>query len=260
MSIINRIRNDFPNEVKEIFKLGPLRALANDGEFLDRLGKIIYRNRTLADSSTKQAVSRTIQSADQAVETIELVRSGIQGLDIEQLKPILNLANQLLPGYFPEGPGDLVELMRRWQAMLLILTLALTLATGVFQRPQGRGRPTSEHVLAAIELIQLWEHVTAERSQEGPQVRRIKPVPTPKKNEGIIDQSSTEFVRITLQMISPGITDSQVFTAIKHALQTQREFYELLPSDVDLPKTMGAIFHMNERVSLVRKIERKRTI
>jgi hypothetical protein len=102
-------------------------------------------------------------------------------------------------------------------------------------------------------LIQLWEHVTAERLQEGPQILRIKQVPTPKKNEGIVDQSSTEFVRITLQMISPGITDSQVFTAIKHALQTQGEFYELLPSDVDLAKTMGAFFHMNERASLVRK-------
>ena len=63
---------------------------------------------------------RTIQSADRAVETIELVKSGIQGLDIEQLKSILNLANQLLPGYFPEGAGDLVELMRRFQATLLI--------------------------------------------------------------------------------------------------------------------------------------------
>ena len=239
--------------MKEIFKLRPLRAVANDDEFLDRLGKIIYRNRTLADSSTKQAVSLTIQSADRAAETVELVKRGIQGLDIGQLRPILNLANQLLPGYFPEGPGDLVELMRRFQAMFLFLSLALTLATGVSQLPRGKGRPTSEHVLAAIELIQLWEHVTAERSQEGPQILRIKQVPTPKKNEGIVDQSSTEFVRITLQMISPGITDSQVFTAIKHALQTQREFYELLPSDVDLAKTMGAIFHMNERASLVRK-------
>jgi hypothetical protein len=172
----------------------------------------------------------------------------------------LNLANQLLPRYFPEGPGDLVELMRRFHAMLFFLSLALTLATGVCQRPRRRGRPTSEHVLAAIELIQLWEHVIAERSHESAQARRIRPVPTPKKNEGIVDQSSTEFVRIALQMISPGITDSQVFTAIKHALQTQREFYELLPSDADLAKTMGAIFRMNERASLVRKIERKRTI
>ena len=134
-SIINRIRNDFPNEVKEIFKLRPLRALANDGEFFDRLGTIIYRNRTLADDSTKQAMSRTIQSADQAVETIELVRSGIQGLDIEQLKPFLNLANQLLPGYFPEGPGDLVELMRRLQAMLLILKSCFNTRYSCFPTP-----------------------------------------------------------------------------------------------------------------------------
>lgn len=252
-SKINRIRNDFPNEVKEIFKLRPLRTLANDDKFLDILGKIIYRNRTQADNSTKQAASSTIQSVDQAVEIIDLVKKGIQGLDIAQLKSSLNLANQLLPGFFPEGPGDFAELMHRFQAMLLVLSLALTLATGVSQLPRKRGRRTSEHVLPAIELIQLWEHVTAERLQEGVQVRRIEPVPTPKKDKGTIGQSSTEFVRIALQMISPGITDSQVFTAIKHALLTQREFYKLLPSDADLAKTMGAIFRMNERASFVRK-------
>jgi hypothetical protein len=45
-----------------------------------------------------------------------------------------------------------VELMRRFQAMFLFLSLALTLTTGVSQLPRGRGRPTSEHVLAAIEI------------------------------------------------------------------------------------------------------------
>jgi hypothetical protein len=128
------------------------------------------------------------------------------------------------------------------------------------QTPRGRGRLTSEHVLPAIELIQLWEHVIAKKSQKETPTYSIKPVPTPKKNEGIIDQPSTEFARIAFQMISPGIKDSKVFTAIKHALRVQMEFYKLLPSEADTAKTLGAIFHMNERARLVRKMAGKRAI
>lgn len=123
-----------------------------------------------------------------------------------------------------------------------------------------RDHRVDEHVLPAIELIQLWEHVIAQKSQKGSQTCTIKPVPTPKKNAGIIDQPSTEFVRIAFQMISPGIKVSKVFTAIKHALRVQMEFYKFLPAEAGTAKTLGAIFHINERVSLVRKMAGKSAI
>jgi hypothetical protein len=113
-------------------------------------------------------------------------------------------------------------------------------------------------MLAAIELIQLREHVTVGKSPEDSQSRRIRSVPAPKKDQGIIGQPSTEFVRLALQMISPGITDSKVITAIKHGLQTQKEFYDLIPGNAGLAKTLGAIFRMDERAILVPKFGPKR--
>ena len=251
----------FPKELEEIFKLKPLRHLANDDDFITAFGNIVHRNERLTDRETKQKLLKLIQDVDEAADKIELVRKGIEGLDSELIKPVVNIASQLLPAAFPEAlrKEDLTDIFFQFQARLLFLSTALGLGTGLIPTRQKRGRKPSEHVSTAIELIQLWEHATAKKSVKNQKHFEIHPAPSPKKDKGLIGQNSTEFVRLAFKLISPGITDAEVFTAIKHALKDQSEFYRLLPKEGDAAKLTGAIFRMNERARLVRKKGLKRT-
>src|SRR6476659_134363 len=120
-AIIARLRSDFFNELNELFKLRPLRALANDEGFLSRLAKIIYLHRSLASKNNRDAVEQLIQNVDEAEGKIELVKRGIKALDIYQFRLTANLAGHFLPTYFPEtlGNADLVEILARFQMILL---------------------------------------------------------------------------------------------------------------------------------------------
>jgi hypothetical protein len=242
-----KLRREFPDQLKDIFKLHPLRSLADVDGFLTDFAQIVYTDRKLANDDIKQATMLAIQSADDVVDKIELLRKNCVAMDADLLTPIFRLMHRVHPQVAPvDLRDDAFFGMLDWvQAMLTMFSLATAVSTDVSGPRKSRGRPRSKYVRTAIRLIQLWEHFTAEK------VGVLKSIPTPKKNQGIIDQPSTEFMRIALQIIDPKIKESEVFTAIKHALETQKEFYQKLPSNPDVAKTLGQFFAMNERATLV---------
>jgi hypothetical protein len=249
-SPVEKLRRDFPGELKDIFKLRPLRSLAHADEFVADFANIVFFNQRLADDSIQRIIILATKSADQAVENIESFKRHFTAIDVEVLKATFRLMHQLYPGLIPKNidNDELFKILSWVQTVFLFLSLATALSTSVSEAPKRRGRPGSKHVFPAIQLIQLWEKTTAEK------IGRLKPVPTPKKNQGLIDQPSTEFIRIALKMIDPKINEAKTFTAIKHALETQEEFYRKLPSDPDMARTLGAMFAMDERATLVRKM------
>lgn len=154
-------------------------------------------------------------------------------MDGVHLETVLSIASEVFPRPFFENQ-DLTGFFRLLQDLrMLLLTLhaAIQFGTGIVDKPTHRGRPSSPHVQQALELINAWENVTAERFAEDSPLWLIKRVPTPKREktddeEIVIKQPSTEFIQIALRMINPTIKDAQVFTAIKKALAWRDEFCE----------------------------------
>ena len=149
---------------------------------------------------------------------------GLAKMDIEQLQMVVVIASEIFPQ--PLEKRDVrafLRLLHDFQALMLTLHAAIKLGTGISELPKSKGRPSSPYVQPALELIQVWESLTATPYCEDSPLEVIKRVPTPKRLEVkdrkyLTKQPSTEFILIALRMINPKIKDAEVFTAIKNAL------------------------------------------
>src|SRR6185503_16435053 len=134
--------------------------------------------------------------------------------------------------------SSFLRMLNDFKALMLTLHAAIILGTGISGVSKGKGRPPSPYVEPALELIQVWESLTATRYAEDSPLWLMKRVPTPKKLEisepkgkdqkYLTKQPSTEFILIALRMIDPKIKDAEVFTAIKKALAERDELYDLI--------------------------------
>ena len=82
--------------------------------------------------------------------------------------------------------------------------------------PQRKGRPPVPYVLAAYELIELWEALTGRKA--------VYPKGSAKGEDDECEavQPSTEFIRLALKMIDPDVTNAQVITCLKHVFDINK--------------------------------------
>ena len=134
---------------------------------------------------------------------------------------------------------DYIELLNQLSSMIhtmRVLTVALPIATGVSGNKRGQGRPPHPYFAAAMEMISLWEIVTAESKPPpyNPDVFYIEAVKTAKKEtkKGEADivgsKVSIEFCRLVFRMIDPNITLPQVRTAINNARRAREMWLQFL--------------------------------
>ena len=160
-------------------------------------------------------------------------------LDTEHIEAVLAVCTELHPRLFEKHnresfSGHIRELLLTVE----ILGTATALATGVSGAAPGAGRPRSRYVQPAMELISLWQFMTAEQIQPPFNVNIwiTKPVPTAKKQvekeERDIEasQESTEFCRLAFRMIDPDIKLAQVRTAINNARKYRDSCSQFLES------------------------------
>lgn len=252
--LVDRFRERHPNEINAICELAPLRKQnAWVDPLLLNLFNIVatYGRRLSDDEDYSGLVLQSIRSAEAAAQNFDSVVDGIMKMDITHIRQILFFAQRLHPEFFGKnGVMDFYRALNEFNSMMAALSAAIKLGTGTFDRPRGRGRPPSPYTRPALELIELWEFITAEKPSLSTGWM-IKKVPTPKKldierpkggNHVETKQSSTEFIRLSLRMIKPEISDSEVFTAIKKALKVRdegRRFFERASHDPLLRWLMG---------------------
>jgi hypothetical protein len=169
--------------------------------------------------------------SDSAARTLEAIFERFITLDTEHIDTVLAVCSELHRESFS---GHIRELLLTVE----ILGTAVALATGVPKVAPKPGRPRSRYVEPAMELISLWQFMTAEQMQPPFNVNIwiAKPVPTAKKQvkRGEQDmeasQESTEFCRLAFRMIDPEIKLAQVRTAINNARKCQDQWSEFLES------------------------------
>ena len=237
---LDQLRYDFPREVERICNLEPLRSsphLVDD--LLLTLGKIVVFARRRLDEQHIARVEQAIRSSNDVAANIAQVMNGLAKLDIEQLRMVLVIAREMVPQRFGKRDMSAVfRLLNDCQALMLVLPAAIKLGTGISGLPKGKGRQSSRYVQPALELIDVWEFLTATRYREDSPLEVIKRVPTPKRLEAsgpkgkdqkyLTKQPSTEFISIALHMINPNIRDAEVFTAIKNALRERDGLYDFV--------------------------------
>jgi hypothetical protein len=236
---LEKLRSEFKSDVDEILKLPPLTAIPDPTDFLLTLGEVVYRGKRRRQNKHILAIETALSYANDAVVQIEKIIEGLAQIDIEQWETILFAANHLFPDDCPREMSvlGLFNMLNHSRKLLVMLNAVAPIATGISDSPRGRGQPRSPYIHLAWQLIDLWEATTAQRKSEDSPVWQISRVPTPKRLDTRDDQKdlltkqhSTRFIRIALRMISPNITNAQVFTAIKEALATRDQFYQVVAS------------------------------
>ncbi len=154
----------------------------------------------------------------QAIDLLQATADRFRFIDIVHVEQIA-IAAEAIPNN-PLKDLDANTAQRRLaetMRYLAALYAAIQLGTGILHVPRGRGRAADKHLLAALELADLWEELSG------------KPVVTPRspergrKDQGEFAQPSSEFIRLTLGIIDPEVTNSQVVTAIRSAMGLQKE-------------------------------------
>jgi hypothetical protein len=232
---LDQLRADFPRELEQICNLEPWRSkphLVDD--LLLKLDKIVGLARRRLDKQQEASVVQAIRSSNVAAANIAQMIDGLAKMDIEQLQTVLVIARGISPKPFEKRDVSAsLRLLHDLQTLMLTLHSAIEWGTGIFDLPKGKGRPSSPYVQPALELIEVWESLTATPYWEDSRVALIKRVPTPKRLEVsgprgkdpryLTKQPSTEFILIALRMINPNIKNAEVFTAIKKALAERDE-------------------------------------
>jgi len=182
--LLERFREMHPKEIDGICKLAPLQK--NDAQvdrlLLELFNIVAIYGRRLSDSEDYSGrVLQSIRSAAVAAQNFGSVVDGIMKMDIRHVEQILLFAQKIHPQRFAErGVLDFYRTLNETHVIIEVLAGAMKVATGTSDRPRGRGRPTSPYTRPALELIELWEFITAEKPSWSTGWI-IKKVPTPKK-------------------------------------------------------------------------------
>ncbi len=226
---------EFPKEISTLCDLAHVPPGYNLIPFLMQLTAII---------SLYRARYENVQGAEQAVRDLEkgiaYIRRAMQGfphINYFLLEATLLEVREQCPSFRELNVRRALEVLDEFCVLARALSGAMRSAANAYTLPRRRGDKSDYYFLPTIPLIELWESI-ASIQQEGGARRSRKDVPTPKRVPGVDDagkklpfiskQPSTEFLKITLRMIYPTITDAQVFTAIKKARKTRRSLYSHL--------------------------------
>jgi hypothetical protein len=233
---VDMFKVQFASEIAVISKLNPFASNPQLlAEWLPKLADFVFKyTGRFVDSDYLDGVRRCVQSALRASEEIEAVSNLLLHLDAGHAESVLGLVEAFAPDFL-KCEHELLGVrlhqaritLRAFSNDMVVLSGAVSLATGITDEPKGRGRPVSRHVYAASELIALWCEMTGNAKFPNPKSLDVSDSQTDEEHFGS-KQPSTEFVGHVLRMIDPKISNSQVFTAIKHALTGAEDFKTFL--------------------------------
>jgi hypothetical protein len=184
-------------------------------------------------------IAECIRFAQAAPDYLQAVCDRLAKLDGTHIETLWTMASEIDPNEFAER--DYMGLLNQLSSMIhtmKLLTVALPFATGVSGNKRGQGRPPKRYFEAAMEMILLWEIVTAESKPPpyNPDVFFIEAVKTAKKEvkkgepDIVASKDSVEFCRLVFRMIDPNITLPQVRTAINNARKAREMWLQFLDS------------------------------
>jgi hypothetical protein len=234
---LNRIPSLYPKEFDSICKL---RSLRERPDILDHLklelDEIVtqYRRR-YSDAHYFTRIEECIRFTNAAAADLENVVDRLFKLDGGHIEMLWRAAREIdSDGFSKADFRELVNQLVSMSQTMKLLTVTITVATGVADNKRGRGRPRNPYSQVAWELIDLWEYAAAKLGQHNKEISIIKRFPRPKKlvERGVPDtsasQESTEFCRLVFRMIDPNIKLSEVRTAINNALNERDTFRQFL--------------------------------
>jgi hypothetical protein len=267
---LEKFRTDFPEADRQIRELVPLKSKSavRIDELLLEVARIVSSARSRRKADYTEITLRAIRASKAAEADIKQTVEGLLKLDVEQLQLALNIIGEAFPD-LPLSKSDsfssFFHLLAEFSELMMLIHHALRLATGQPDEPKSRGRPRSNHILPAFELMNAWESSTAVQLNDV-EVWERKRIPVPKglgagvrglKDEEINSkQPSTIFIGVVMRLIESTIKDSEVFTAIKHALELRdiwSQFIEKSWSQI-IRKKMPARFLL-EQFHAVSKFE-----
>jgi hypothetical protein len=184
----------------------PKTVQLNISEIVNR-----HRNRHARDPDYFERIRRAIHSAEAAAEHIDKMVNALLNIDDAQRDAFMFVANTLSLGRF-EGDTleDLAHDVLEAQLTMHLFGRALRLSTLEPLEQRRKGRPRVRYVLAAYELIEMWEALTGQKA--------VYPKGSAKGKAGKCEavQPSTEFIRLALKMIDPEIKNAQAITCLKY--------------------------------------------
>jgi hypothetical protein len=242
---------DFPREYKKAKELIVRHnSDISDDELRFRLGEIVYLHRKRRmDPDYKNRMEESISSAEAAADLADKILEDIMKADYEYRNVVVSIARYLfqeekvvgeLAGLTGQKGQELALLMFAGQ-VFRSFHLSLKLGSMYISELPSPTRPKTPYTLEAFKLIELWSFLTGEPA--------VSPKGRAKGKDGEYEspQESTEFVRLSMTMIDPNSTLSQVQTSIKRAI-TQKEAYRriLLGGETKLP---GELLELMRRLA-----------
>ena len=218
----NRLHIEFPSEFDRICQLIQDAAaddLASQKETIElNLSEVVHRhrNRHSRDHQYFQRISAAIVSAKTAADHIDKLVNALISLDDAQRDAFMFTANTLSLGRFGDSVGDFARHILEAQLTMHLFSKALHLSTPEPFELHRRGRPPVPFVLAASELVDLWETLTDQKA--------LYPKGSAKGKGGQDEavQPSTEFVRLSLKIINSNITTAQAITCLKRVFEINK--------------------------------------
>jgi hypothetical protein len=269
--------SNFPKDFEELSRIPQIQKIIKEDQDLMTdlridLAQIVFkhRKRFIDDPDYFVRIEQCVRAAESAERALKQVVDLFVGMDNEHRECALEAAREIAPLVFPEQKlGDFLEQLTVAAMKMEVLAPAVSAVTGVAAEKRGKGRPVSNYIVPAYELMQEWESITAEAMTVGEAIigfsndditptkrralrrikapsdsRRIKHVPTPRPLAKGKDREpkpqyaehSTAFIGLCLKMIAPKITPQEVVTAIKHAV-TLRPVYRRMVANVHAGKS-----------------------
>jgi hypothetical protein len=206
---------DFPKEFAEIEKLlKAAHAIITYDDLRYELGEIVYgyRNR-MQKPDYPSMLARCDLQLGQTADSLDRIVDDLCKVDLMHANLLMEVVALL-----PFDKHALIGFQEELRELALASTrlrrlkIGLQIATANERRRPGRARPKLPYVAPTLELVELWQKLTA-----------AKVVWPRGKHEDVAIQRSTEFIRLGLQMIDPKVTVSNAITSIKNALKLNRE-------------------------------------
>ena len=182
-----------------------------------RLGEIVDRYRQRHSSAEYVSHVREGMASARAAEdqTDKLIKC-LKRLDAAHVEMLMFVAHEL--GFSGTGFAEFLGQMARCRSILSLCGEVLTSATQAMIKRPGQGRRRIPYVLAACELVNLWEELTYSRAPHP------KGVAKGKDGDDEAVQPSTAFVDLGLGMIDPAITVSNTMTCLKQVFSIRSEY------------------------------------